>query len=75
MGALATLRAATDPGVRGGEYYGPVGFLGWSGYPAVAESSARSHDTDMQRRLWAESEALTEVSYEFTGRPEVDSVE
>jgi NAD(P)-dependent dehydrogenase (short-subunit alcohol dehydrogenase family) len=75
MGALATLRAATDPDARGGEYYGPDGFLGWSGYPAVAESSARSHDTGMQRRLWAESETLTEVSYEFTGRPAVDPVE
>ncbi len=71
MGALATLRAATDPDARGGEYFGPDGFLGWSGYPAVAESSARSHDADMQRRLWMESEALTEVSYEFAGRPAV----
>jgi NAD(P)-dependent dehydrogenase (short-subunit alcohol dehydrogenase family) len=69
MGALATLRAATDPGVRGAEYYQPGGPLGWSGYPARARSSARSHDTDMQQRLWAESEALTKVSYQFTGRP------
>jgi NAD(P)-dependent dehydrogenase (short-subunit alcohol dehydrogenase family) len=25
MGALTTLRAATDPGVRGGQYFGPGG--------------------------------------------------
>jgi NAD(P)-dependent dehydrogenase (short-subunit alcohol dehydrogenase family) len=28
MGALPTLRAATDPQVRGGQYFGPSGFLG-----------------------------------------------
>src|SRR6478672_4868799 len=28
MGALPTLRAATDPGVLGGQYYGPGGFSG-----------------------------------------------
>jgi NAD(P)-dependent dehydrogenase (short-subunit alcohol dehydrogenase family) len=63
MGALATLRAATDPGVRGGEYYGPDGPLGWRGYPIRVPSSDRSYDTDMQRRLWTESERLTGVSY------------
>src|SRR5215467_10420648 len=33
MGALPVLRAATDPGVLGGQYYGPGGFLGARGYP------------------------------------------
>ena len=66
MGALATLRAATDPAARGGEYYGPDGFLGWSGHPARAQSSTRSRDTGIQRRLWAESEQLTGVAYDFT---------
>src|SRR6478672_8257478 len=28
MGALPILRAATDPGVAGGQYYGPRGLLG-----------------------------------------------
>ena len=69
MGALATLRAATDPLVRGGQYYRPGGLLGWSGYPEPAQSTPRSHDTDMQQRLWARSETLTGVSYRFTGRP------
>ena len=66
MGALATLRAATDPAASGGEYYGPDGFLGWSGHPTRAQPSARSCDTDIQRRLWAESEHLTGVAYDFT---------
>src|SRR5215813_6712089 len=32
MGALPTLRAATDPRVLGGQYYGPGGFFGARGY-------------------------------------------
>ena len=40
MGALATLRAATDPGVRGAQYYGPDGFRELRGHPKLVESSA-----------------------------------
>jgi NAD(P)-dependent dehydrogenase (short-subunit alcohol dehydrogenase family) len=61
MGALPTLRAATDPGVLGGQYYGPDGFGEQRGYPKVVASSAASHDTDAQRRLWTVSEELTGV--------------
>jgi NAD(P)-dependent dehydrogenase (short-subunit alcohol dehydrogenase family) len=64
MGALGTLRAATDPQARGGEYYGPPGWLQLTGYPARISSSARSRDTESQRRLWLESERLTGVSYD-----------
>ncbi|MET0473055.1 MAG: SDR family NAD(P)-dependent oxidoreductase [Mycobacterium sp.] len=63
MGALPTLRAATDPGVLGGEYYGPDGFGGMRGYPKVVPSSDRSHDVALQRRLWAVSEELTGVTF------------
>jgi hypothetical protein len=66
VGALSTLRAATDPAAKGGEYYGPDGFLGWSGrHPDIVRSSARSYDTDMQQRLWTASERLTGVIYQF----------
>jgi NAD(P)-dependent dehydrogenase (short-subunit alcohol dehydrogenase family) len=61
MGALPTLRAATDPGVVGGQYFGPDGFGEQRGYPKVVASSAASHDTDAQRRLWTVSEELTGV--------------
>jgi NAD(P)-dependent dehydrogenase (short-subunit alcohol dehydrogenase family) len=61
MGALPTLRAATDPGVIGGQYYGPDGFGEQRGYPKVVASSAASHDVDAQRKLWAVSEELTSV--------------
>jgi len=63
MGALPTLRAATDPGVLGGQYYGPGGFFGARGYPELAESSRQSHDTAIQRRLWTVSEQLTGVTF------------
>jgi NAD(P)-dependent dehydrogenase (short-subunit alcohol dehydrogenase family) len=61
MGALPTLRAATDPGVLGGQYYGPDGFGEQRGYPKIVASSEASHDTDAQRRLWTVSEELTSV--------------
>jgi NAD(P)-dependent dehydrogenase (short-subunit alcohol dehydrogenase family) len=63
MGALPTLRAATDPTVRGGSYYGPDGFLQTRGYPTLVESSKQSHDQAIQRRLWTVSEELTGVTF------------
>jgi NAD(P)-dependent dehydrogenase (short-subunit alcohol dehydrogenase family) len=62
-GALPTLRAATDPGVLGGQYFGPDGPGGVRGYPKVVASSGQSHDADLQRRLWEVSEELTGVVY------------
>src|ERR1700754_3028646 len=61
MGALPTLRAATDPGVIGGQYFGPDGFGEQRGYPKGVASSAASHDTAAQQRLWTLSEELTSV--------------
>jgi NAD(P)-dependent dehydrogenase (short-subunit alcohol dehydrogenase family) len=67
MGALPALRAATDPAAQGGAYFGPrrYGLRRWfyTGYPAVVESSARSHDQADQAGLWQHSERLTGVSY------------
>ena len=62
MGALPTLRAATDPAASGGEYYGPGGLAQFKGYPVRVSPAARSRDESAQRRLWAESERLTGVS-------------
>lgn len=61
MGALPTLRAATDPGVLGGQYYGPDGLGEQRGYPKVVASNDLSHDVAAQKRLWAVSEELTSV--------------
>src|SRR5882762_1562053 len=63
MGALPVLRAATGPGVAGGQYYGPRGLFGTRGYPELAHSTGQSHDTAIQRRLWTVSEELTGVTF------------
>jgi NAD(P)-dependent dehydrogenase (short-subunit alcohol dehydrogenase family) len=63
MGALPTLRAATDPQARGGQYYGPDGLFEMRGHPTVVRSSAQSHDVELQRRLWTVSEELTGVTF------------
>jgi hypothetical protein len=71
MGALPELRAATDPAARGGQYFGPrrTGLRRRfrTGYPAVVESSPRSHDQADQARLWQTSLELTGVGYAGLG--------
>jgi NAD(P)-dependent dehydrogenase (short-subunit alcohol dehydrogenase family) len=62
-GTLPILRAATDPTVLGGQYYGPDGRGERRGYPRVTTSSSRSYDLGTQRRLWTVSEQLTGVSF------------
>lgn len=62
-GALPTLRAATDPAVQGGQYYGPDGIGEVKGHPKLVASSEQSHNEDIQRRLWSMSEELTGVTY------------
>ncbi len=62
-GALPILRAATDPDAIGGTYYGPSGAFQFTGSPVRVRSSIRSHNAEVQRKLWAESEKLTGVSY------------
>jgi NAD(P)-dependent dehydrogenase (short-subunit alcohol dehydrogenase family) len=63
MGALPTLRAATDPAAAGGEYYGPGGLGQAKGYPVRVSSNAKSRDQAAQQRLWDESVLLTGVTY------------
>ncbi|MEO8816394.1 MAG: SDR family NAD(P)-dependent oxidoreductase [Mycobacterium sp.] len=63
MGALPTLRAATDPNVQGGQYYGPDGFGEQRGHPKLVGSSRQSHSRELQQRLWQVSEELTGVDF------------
>ncbi|GIE92735.1 hypothetical protein Ari01nite_02000 [Paractinoplanes rishiriensis] len=62
-GALPTLRAATDPAVLGGQYYGPAGAGEVRGYPRPVTSSPESYDKALQQRLWSVSEDLTGVRF------------
>jgi NAD(P)-dependent dehydrogenase (short-subunit alcohol dehydrogenase family) len=63
MGALPTVRAATDPQARGGQYYGPDGLSGVRGYPITVHSTGYSHRADVAAQLWVVSEELTGVSF------------
>ncbi|MEE2732737.1 MAG: oxidoreductase [Pseudomonadota bacterium] len=62
-GALPTLCAVTQPGLSGGEYIGPNGFLEMQGKPDLAYSTRRSNDTAIAQRLWDVSEQMTGESF------------
>jgi NAD(P)-dependent dehydrogenase (short-subunit alcohol dehydrogenase family) len=63
MGALPTLRAAVDPEIKGGEYFGPGGFKEQRGYPILVQSSEASYNLKDAKRLWKVSEELTGVEF------------
>ncbi|WP_435055772.1 oxidoreductase [Micromonospora aurantiaca (nom. illeg.)] len=69
MGALPTLRAATDPAVLGGQYYGPGGRYEVKGHPRLVTSSPQSYEAAVQQRLWAVSEDLTGVRFPVRSGP------
>jgi hypothetical protein len=63
MGVLPLLHAATAPGVPGGAYVGPDGFMQRNGHPTLVRSSRRSRDGTLAAGLWERSERLTGVRY------------
>jgi NAD(P)-dependent dehydrogenase (short-subunit alcohol dehydrogenase family) len=64
QGAMPTLRAATDPEVKGGEYFGPCGLYELRGKPVAVGSSRRARNEESARRLWTLSEELTGARFE-----------
>jgi hypothetical protein len=65
-GALPALYAATMPGVPGGGFVGPDGFMEMRGHPRLTRGASRAYDETAARALWERSEQLTGVRYEFT---------
>ena len=65
MGALSTIYAATEPGLTGGEYIGPLGQFQRKGYPALGTPHANATDQKISRQLWDVSERLTAVTFPF----------
>jgi NAD(P)-dependent dehydrogenase (short-subunit alcohol dehydrogenase family) len=60
-GARPILRAATDPGARGGEFYGPQRQT--RGYPVRSTPRPNAFDTEAATQLWAQSEQDTHITY------------
>ncbi|MET7881219.1 oxidoreductase [Micromonospora profundi] len=63
QGALPQLRAATEPGVRGGQFFGPALLGETRGRVTEARLSREAADPAVGKRLWAAAEKLTGVSY------------
>ena len=63
-GALPQLRAATDPEVRNGDFFGPRGVAEQRGLPKRVRMSSNARDDMAARLLWEASEDLTGVRYE-----------
>jgi NAD(P)-dependent dehydrogenase (short-subunit alcohol dehydrogenase family) len=57
------VHAARGEDVRGGDYWGPKGFLEIRGAPAPARVNPVARDAALGRRLWSLSEELTGVRY------------
>lgn len=64
-GALPVLRAATDPQVKGGEYYSPGGFMSMRGAPGVKTPAQSAKNPALAQGLWERSAELTAVSYDL----------
>lgn len=62
-GAMPTLYAATEAGVKGGEYIGPDGWLEIKGRPKAAYVASKAKDKQVAAQLWEASEQLTKVNY------------
>lgn len=63
MGILPTLRAATDPQAKGGEYYGPLKWQEMRGYPALNEPPALALDKQSRTKLWDISEKYAQTTF------------
>jgi NAD(P)-dependent dehydrogenase (short-subunit alcohol dehydrogenase family) len=63
IGALPQIRASVDPGVKGGEYYGPRGMNEMRGYPIKVKSNELSNDKKVAEELWKRSESLTGIKF------------
>lgn len=63
IGALSILRAATEPGLAGGSYVGPDGWLEFRGHPTLNSPKRNARDEATASRLWQVSEELTGTSF------------
>ena len=64
-GALPIVYAAIGKNVKGGDYFGPQGFLEMFGETGRAKSTPISHNREIANRLLDISEKLTGIKYSF----------
>ncbi len=62
-GALPQLRAALDPNVKTGEYYGPSGMNEMRGKPVLVGNDRNAENLEYAQKLWKRSEELTNTSF------------
>lgn len=61
--ATPIIHAAWSEGPRGGDYYGPSGFLEIRGKPGKGRVNPIANDVELGSRLWASSESMTGIRY------------
>ncbi len=65
MGALPILRAATEIGLTGKEYFYPDSNNGLKGFPIVGKYPEIALNEQNAKELWSLSEKLTNIKYDF----------
>ena len=63
--AAPMLSAVLDKNVKGGDYFGPLGYKGLTGKPGKVEAQAHAYDQAVSKRLWEVSEKLTGQPFEI----------
>ncbi len=58
MGVIPLLYAGTAPNVKGGEYYGPSGFMEYSGKTQLTKCAQGVYDEKIGAQLWKASETI-----------------
>jgi len=67
MGTLPLLRAAVEPNIVGGEFFGPGGFAEMKGYPILVKPFRQATNANSIKELWEFSEKVTAVYYKQEG--------
>jgi len=60
-GAKPIILAALNKDIKGGDYFGPTGFMEMKGEPGIAEVKPQAEE--VANRLWRVSENLTNINY------------
>ncbi|MCI9889697.1 SDR family NAD(P)-dependent oxidoreductase [Micrococcales bacterium 31B] len=63
MGCLPIVHAATSEFARGGDYFGPSGFMECNGYPTLARVPRGARSLERNQKFFDEAEKLTAVHY------------